>query len=158
MQGNLLKEEDSNIDLHNNTRFILYHKTPTSGRTVFFRQKQGGVSVFKDLPALAQVVDDIVRPDTENDVVPMPGSLLKELSEWLQVDMDEFEIDNEFYEKVDAAGGPITIYLIRFKNIDPPYDAAERVDGKFVLLTEMRDLVPTELELLRRAYVAIMEG
>ena len=88
----------------------------------------------------------------------MPGPLLKELGEWLQLDIGDFEIDNEFYEKVDAAGGPITVYLVRFKNIDPPFEAAERVDGKFVLLTEMRDLVPTELELLRRAYASIMEG
>ncbi|MEJ2141959.1 MAG: hypothetical protein P8Y24_06330 [Gammaproteobacteria bacterium] len=88
----------------------------------------------------------------------MPTPLLKGLTEWLQLEADDIEIDSEFYEKVDVAGGPITIYLVRFKDIEPPYEAAERVDAKFVLLTEMRDLPPAELDLLRRAYAVIMEG
>lgn len=158
MQTSLANNELRNSELNKNIRFILYHKTPTSGRTVFFRQEQGGVCVFKDLPALAQVVDDIIRPATENDVITLPAPLLKDLTEWLELDTDDIEIDSEFYEKVDVAGGPITVYLIRFKNIDPPLEAAQRVGGKFVLLTEMRDLAPAELELLRRAYMAIMEG
>ena len=41
---------------------------------------------------------------------------------------------------------------------DMPWRLVKGEDGKFVLLTEMRDLGPTELELLRRAYVAIMGG
>jgi len=36
--------------------------------------------------------------------------------------------------------------------------AAERIGGRFVALTEVRDLPPAQLELLRRAYACIMEG
>ena len=111
MQSNLAKEDFINNDLYKDTRFILYHKTPTSGRTVFFRQKEGGVCVFKELPPLAQVIDDIIRPETENDVIPLPSPLMKGLSEWLELETDDIEIDTEFYEKVDIAGGPLTIYL-----------------------------------------------
>ena len=135
----------------------MYHKTPSSGRTVFFRQNNGGACVFDELPALSQIMDDTIKPVTEDNVITLPTPILKSLSEWLQIDQSEIEIDSEFYEKVDAAGGTITVYLLSFKMIEPPFEMAERVGGKFVLLTEMRDVAPTELELLRRAYVAIME-
>ena len=38
-----------------------------------------------------------------------------------------------------------------------PFDAAERVGGRFIALTEGRGLPPAELDLLRRAYRVIME-
>ena len=147
-----------NNELYKDTRFILYHKTPSSGRTVFFRPQDGGACVLDKLPRLSQIMDDTIKPCTDNNVITLPTPLLKSLTEWLQIEQNEIEIDNEYYEKVDAAGGTITVYLVSFKMIDPPYAMAERVGGKFVLLTEMRDLGPTELELLRRAYIAIMGG
>ena len=153
-----MQTDPVNSDLYKDTRFIMYHKTPASGRTVFFRQNNGGACVFDALPKLSQIIDDTIKPVSEDNVITLPTPLLKSLSDWMQIEPSEIEIDNEFYEKVDAAGGTITVYLLSFKTIDPPYEMAERVDGKFVLLTEMRDVVPTELELLRRAYAAIMEG
>ena len=84
--------------------------------------------------------------------------MLKGIAEWLELKNDELEIDSEFYEQVDIAEGPLSIYLVRIKMIDPPFSVAEKVGAKFSLITELRDLMPAELDLLRSAYSAIMGG
>jgi len=68
------------------------------------------------------------------------------------------EIEGEYHEKVDVADGPLTVYLARFKTIDPPEDMAGKVGGRFISLTEAVGLPAVEMELLRRAYEVIMGG
>lgn len=110
------------------------------------------------LPKLAQIIDDIIKPGEDNNVITLPTPLLKDVASWLGLKKDELEIDGEFFEQVDVADGLLNIYLVRFKIIDPPFEAAERVGAKFCLLTELRDLMPADLDLLRQAYTAIMGG
>jgi hypothetical protein len=140
-----------------NLRVIMYHKYPTSALTTFLMQDEG-VCLPGRLPKLAQLVDAVTprHADTGN-VVAHPSPLLRYVAEWLAVPQEELELDEEFCEKVDVAGGPLTVYLVRFAGIDPPLDAAERIGGRFILLTEGRGLPPAELDLLRRAYTVIME-
>ena len=138
-------------------RVIMYHKSPTSARTCFLLQDEG-VCLPERLPKLAQLVEaGITRPAEAESVVGHPSPLLRHVAEWLAIPQDQLELDEEFCEKVDVAGGPLTIYLARFASIDPPFDAAERVGGRFIALTEGRGLPPAELDLLRKAYTAIME-
>jgi hypothetical protein len=59
---------------------------------------------------------------------------------------------------VDVAGGPIEVYLARFTQIDPPFDELASLGGEFIILTQGRNLVPAELEMLRMAYECVMEG
>ena len=153
MQSNLAENE-----AYKDTRFILYHKSSSSGRTVFFRPASGGVCVLGGLPKLAQITDEIIKPDENKNIVTLPTTLLTEVASWLGLVKDELEIDSEYFEQVDVPDGLINIYLVRFKIIDPPFEAAERVGAKFCLLTELRDLAPTDLELLRQAYTSIMGG
>lgn len=145
-------------EAYKDTRFILYHKSSSSGRTVFFRPASGGVCVFDGLPKLAQIIDEIIKPNEDDNVITLPTPLLTDIANWLGLDRNELEIDNDYFEQVDVADGLLNIYLVRFKIIDPPFEAAERVDAKFCLLTELRDLEPAELDLLRQAYTAIMGG
>lgn len=140
-----------------NLRVIMYHKAPTSARTCFLLQDEG-VCLPGRLPKLAQLVDSATpRHADPGNVVAHPSPLLRHIAEWLDLPQEELELDEEFCEKVDVAGGPLTVYLVRFASIDPPFDAAERIDGRFIALTEGRGLPPAELDLLRRAYTVIME-
>lgn len=140
-----------------NLRVIMYHKYPTSALTTFLMQDEG-VCLPGRLPKLAQLVDATTPPLADTGkVVAHPSPLLRHMAEWLALPQEELELDEEFCEKVDVAGGPLTVYLVRFAGIDPPVDAAERIGGRFILLTEGRGLPPAELDLLRRAYTVIME-
>lgn len=136
----------------------MYHKSTSSARTVFFRPASGGICLLGGLPKLAQITDDIIKPDEKGNVISIPTPLLSDVADWLGLNKDELEIDNEFFEQVDVADGLLNVYLVRFKIIDPPFDAAERVGAKFCLITELRDLEPADLDLLRQAYTAIMGG
>jgi hypothetical protein len=136
-------------------RVIMYHKYPTSALTQFLMQDEC-VCLPGRLPKLAQLMDKDMGT-AEQKVVAHPSPLLRYVAEWLAIPQDQLELDEEFLEKVDVAGGPLTVYLARFASIDPPFDAAERVGGRFIPLTEGRGLPPAELDLLRRAYSAIME-
>lgn len=140
-----------------NLRVIMYHKSPTSARTQFLFQDEG-VCLPGHLPKLAQLADAGQTAGSQPEkVVAHPSPLLRHVAEWLSLPQEQLELDDEFCEKVDVAGGPLTVYLARFASIDPPFDAAERVGGRFIALTEGRSLQPAELDLLRRAYRVIME-
>lgn len=139
-------------------RVIMYHKYSTSGRTTFLMQDEG-VCLPERLPKLAQLVDEHTprHSGSSTNVVGHPSPLLRHVADWLAIPTDSLELDETFCEKVDVAGGPLTVYLARLTSIDPPFDAIERVGGRFIALTEGRGLAPAELDLLRRAYTVIME-
>jgi hypothetical protein len=138
-------------------RLIMYHKYPTSARTTFLMQDEA-ICLPGRLPKLAQLMDsNTTRRSATEKVVAHPSPLLRHVAEWLALPQDSLELDSEFCEKVDVPDGPLTVYLARFDSIDPPFDAAERVGGRFIALTEGRGLPPAELDLLRRAYRVIME-
>ncbi len=147
---------EQQADVLGGLRVIMYHKTPTSALTRFLLQDEG-VCLPGRLPKLAQLIDNGTRRGATEKVVAHPSPLLRHVAEWLAIPQDQLELDEEFCEKVDVAGGPLTVYLARFASIDPPFDAAERVGGRFIVLTEGRGLPPAELDLLRRAYTVIME-
>ena len=137
------------------TRLIMYHKSPSSGMTKFLRQDNKTVCVFAALPKLSTVMDPHERPSDEK-LLAHPSPLLRQAAEWLGMEPASLELENEYCEKVDVADGPLTVYLARFKTIDPPENLANKVGGKFVTLTEAVGLPPAEMELLRRAYELIM--
>ncbi|MDD3517474.1 MAG: hypothetical protein PHQ14_03915 [Chromatiales bacterium] len=135
-------------------RLILYHKQSTSARTRFLRLADSGVCAFEALPPLSSVMDT----PAATGVLRHPADLLRAAEERLGLARGGLEIDAGFRAQVDTPDGPVMIHLARFTGIDPPFDAAERIGGRFVALTEVRDLPPAQLELLRRAYACIMEG
>lgn len=137
------------------TRLIMYHKSGSSGMTKFLRQDNKTVCAFSALPILSTVLDKHERPIDEK-ILSHPSPLIKQAAEWLGMEQASFELDSEYCEKVDVADGPLTVYLVRFKTIDPPQANAEKVGGRFITLTEAVGLPPAEMELLRRAYEVIM--
>lgn len=135
---------------------ILYHKQSTSAMTRFFRLDAGPVLIGNPLAKLSRVVTGEVEPDST--IVAHPGAIVAEIERWLGLEPGDLEADAEYHELVEVPGKVIRVYLARFKTIDPPFAEAEAVNGSFVPLTQMRSATPVELELLRTAYAAIMEG
>lgn len=146
---------DSLLDGH---RVILYHKQHTSARTLFVRFADGGVCVPEPLPPLASV---LAEDDPAGELSPLavhPASLAQALCRHLGLAADAVEIDAEFMARVDTPGQPLTVHLGRLKAMDPPRAEFAARGGRFCALTELRGQAPAEMELLRRAYQAILGG
>jgi len=142
--------------LPDDARLIMYHKQATSARTRFLRLADCGVVGFADFPDLSVVLEPEECP--EDAVLQHPGAFLREAEHFLGLERGALEVEVCYRERVDVPGSTVNVYLAAFTAIDPPFEAAERVSGRFCALTEMRDLSPVQLELLRRAYQVIMEG
>jgi len=123
-------------------RLILVHKQPTSAHIHFLRFEDGIVAPVP-LPKLSQVQH--------------PAMLVGRVATELDMDAKAIRLEGDFHAHVDTPDGAAAIFLGRIDTIDLPFDVAEKAGGRFISLTEARDLTPTELELLRRAYICIME-
>lgn len=135
-------------------RLILVHKQRTSARVRFLRYANGIVAPDA-FPELAQVLgEDEGDPP---DVVVHPAMLVNRVAGDLGLDVDDIAIESDFSANVDTPQGIAPIYLGRITTIDPPFDAADGIGAKFIAITEARDLGPSNLELLRRAYACVME-
>lgn len=135
-------------------RVILYHKQNTSARTRFMRFAHGGVCGPEPLPPLAQLLEHT----SGSKLLTHPAALINDMNERLELAEGELEVDSEFRARVDVAGGPIQVFLVRFTTIDPPFASAQTQDAEFIDLPDARGMAPAELELLRKAYECIMEG
>ena len=134
-------------------RLILIHKQKTSGRLRFLRLPDGMLA-FAALPALAALRDD----DYTVAVAPHPAAIVKAAEERLGLPGGSIEADGEFHAWVDTPAGDVAVLLAGFTTIDPPFDAAERLGGKFIAITEARGMPEVELLLLRRAYEHVLGG
>jgi hypothetical protein len=50
----------------------------------------------------------------------------------------------------------VSVQLASFDTVAPPFAEAESAGGRFAAITELRDCPPAEMELLRRAYTALL--
>ena len=136
-------------------RLILVHKQRTSARIRFLRFADGVVAPDA-FPKLSQVLgeDEGFR---DSEIVVHPAMAVNQVSVQLGLSKDDIELETDFSSFVDTPEGVSAIYLGRITTMDPPFDAAQKIGGSFIAITEGRDLPPTELELLRRAYQCVME-
>lgn len=137
----------------NQNRVILYHNQATSARLRFLRFPYHSVCAFEAMPKLAMLMDDDEMP-----VLIHPAKVVEQTAQQLAIDSEELEIDAQYQACVDVADGPITVFLLRFTAIDPPFALAEELQASFIDLTQARDLADVELQLLRKAYELIMGG
>jgi len=137
----------------NTIRLITYHKQATSARTLFLRLN-GSVCVPHSLPQLSQYLEKL----QDLPVVTHPAALVAQTEKQFNLAADSLQIEHEFRAQVDTPDGTVTVYLARFTMIDPPRAEVESQEGKFIALTEARNLPSVELQLLRQAYSFIMEG
>ncbi len=135
---------------------ILFYKGDISALTLFCQQLDDGAVCFPPLPALSDVVDEDQRQQQENNL--LPGSLIQEINRQLQLDDDILHIEPAFYEQIETPDGIASVYMARFKMLDPPHDLMAERGCKMQTLTALIGRPPAEMELLRRAYTAVMES
>ena len=138
------------------TRVIIFHKHPVSAKVHFIKQAYGGICGFAELPRLATVLED-KTPDDEN-VVQHPQMIAKTVAQELKVDQATVEVVTGYLQYVDIPGATIKVYLAGMQTHDMPIAALAAKGASPHLITELRGLPPAEMELLQRAYIAIMGG
>lgn len=137
-------------------RLMLYYKGDISALTLFAQHGSGSVCFPGPLPLLSSALD--AEQAQAQKIARHPALLVKAISEQMALPADLLLIESGFRELVDAPGGVITVYLARFDRLDPPHALMKTKDCMLKPLPALRGRPPAELELLRRAYVKVMEG
>jgi hypothetical protein len=137
-------------------RLLLYYKGDISALTLFAQQANGNVCFPGPLPVLSSILES--REVESAKVSPHPAMLVNRLNELLQLDNDLLRIETGFSEPIDTPSGVITVHMARFMVLDPPHKLMQSRDCRMRTLPELRGRPPAEMELLRRAYVKVMES
>jgi len=140
----------------NDNRIIIFHKHPVSAKVHFVKQAYGGICGFSELPKLASVLDD--EHEIDEIVVQHPAMVAKAVAEGLGVAQADVEVVPSFMQYVDVPDATIKVYLAGMQTHDMPVEALAAKGASLHLITELRGLPPAEMELLQRAYIAIMGG
>jgi len=133
-------------------RLILVHKQKTSARLRFLKFPHG-VCAFTPLPALTVVEEE---GEGEPAVAYHPNAWLRAAEQRLGLDVGALKPEPEFHATAQTPDGPVTVQLASFETVDPPFAEAEALDARFIAITEARGCTSAELELLRRAYAALL--
>jgi len=143
-------------DLFKNHRLLLYYKGDISALTLFVQHTNGSVCLPTPLPALSSALEQEEFADSK--VSLHPSMLVNAINQLLQLDNDLLHAEPGFSEQIDTPGGIITVHMARFMLLDPPHKLLQSRDCRLRTLPELRGRPPAEMELLRRAYVRVMES
>ena len=136
-------------------RLLLYYKGNISALTLFAQHGNGSVCFPDALPVLSEILDE----HTEASKVSLhPSVLVSAVNQRLKLDNDLLRVEAGFNEQIDCPGGIITVHMARFTLLDPPHKLMQQRECRMRTLPELRNRPYTEIELLRRAYVKVMEG
>jgi hypothetical protein len=141
-------------DLPADLRLVLVHKQATSARLRFLLFPHG-ICAFTRLPALSVVEE---AGEGEPAVAYHPNAWLRAAERQLGLDGGALRAEADFHATVQTPDGPVTVQLASFTSVDPPFAEAGALGARFVAITEARGCAPAELELLRRAYAAMLGG
>ena len=124
--------------------------------TLFVQHGNGSVCFPEPLPTLSSAL----APEEfrAGKVSIHPAMLVNTINQLLQLDNGLLRIEPEFSEQIDTPGGIITVHMARFMLLDPPHKLVQSRGCKLKTLPELRGRPPAEMELLRRAYVKVMES
>ena len=137
-------------------RLLLYYKGDISALVLFAQCEAGSVCFPQALPALSSPLEPEQVADEK--VSLHPAMLLNHVNQLLKLDADLLRIDPGFSEAIDTPNGAIIVHMARFMMLDPPHPLLQSRDCRMRTLPELRNRPPAELEMLRRAYVKVMEG
>jgi hypothetical protein len=130
-------------------RLLLAHKQKTSGRLRYLRLP-AGVLLPSPLPRDAQLIQ------TKTPHRLPDAAVIREAATLLGLSPDSLEGIPDFSVWVSTSTGDIPLLLAQFTTTDPPFAAAETQQGRFIAITEARDLPKIELEMLRLAYECLL--
>lgn len=139
-----------------NHRLLLFYKGDISALTLFAQQANGSVCFPQPLPALSSALEEDAT--TSAKVSVHPATLVSRINQILRLDNDLLHAEAGYKELIDTPKGIVTVYMARFKLLDPPHQIMQKLDCRMRTLPELRGRPPAEMELLRRAYVKMMEG
>jgi len=142
-----------NADSQMEYRVILYHKQASSARTRFLKFSHDSVCAFTGIPDLARLAEG-----RASKMLIHPSAVLREVEDRLGLVAGSLKVEPEYRHHVTVPGGSIQVLLAHIETLDPPFAAAEKVDARFIDLTQARGLPPIEMELLRHAYELVMGG
>lgn len=131
------------------SRFICFHKHKTSARTRFLRLGDS-VVIPAPLGPGARLLAE------RGSLQPHPAAGLKEIESRLGLASGALRAEPEFHAEADTEMGRVVVHLAEFTALDPPVDAAAEAGGRFIAITEARDLPEIELALLRLAYEVVL--
>jgi hypothetical protein len=142
------------LDAFQHHRLLLYYKGDISALILFAQQANGSVCFPEPLPLLSSALE---QQDVEVGKVSVhPSMLVNNINQLWQFDNNLLHAESGFSEQIDAPGGIITVYMARFKMLDPPHKLMADHGCKMRTLPELRGRPPAEMELLRRAYTKVM--
>ncbi len=128
-------------------RLLCFHKQGTSARTRFVRWPHGMLA-FEPLPADARLRDEM----SALAVRQHPAAVLADAAARLGMSADALRAETEFEAVIATPEGEVPVLLVQFTALDPPFAEVEKHGGKFIAITEARDVGALELALLRKAY------
>jgi hypothetical protein len=135
---------------------MLYYKGDLSALTLFLQQENGSICFPEKLPLLSNPIEPIDFQTPKVSLLPVV--LVNAINKQLQLPNDLLKVDAEFNEQIETPKGITTVYMARFMLLDPPHKLVQSRGCSLKTLPELRGRPPTEMELLRRAYVYVMES
>ena len=112
---------------------------------------------FSSLPALSVLIDEQDNSHRQEIAIKQR---LDEVSAYIQSNIDDsltrIQINPEFIYLIDAPQQLIVVSLVRFIDIDPPFEIAKKINTDFREITFLRSVPQVELALLQKVYQAIM--
>jgi len=132
-------------------RLLLLHKQKTSGRLRYMRIATG-MLCFEPLPEDATLCPS----ETPHGTLIHPTGFLRQAEERMGMAEGSLEVVPEFHCWATTDAGDIPLLLASFTTIDPPFDVAEALGGRFINITEARNVARLELELMRLAYEHVL--
>jgi hypothetical protein len=139
-----------------NHRLLLYYKGDISALTLFAQHENGSVCLPEPLPALSSILEE--ESSYASKVSVHPAVLVQGVNQLLNLDNDLLASEAGYCEYIDTPKGIITVYMARLNLLDPPHKMMSGLGYGLRTLPELRGRPPAEMELLRRAYVKVMES
>lgn len=139
-----------------NNRLLLYYKGDISALVMYAQHANGSICWPTPLPTLSSILEEDDNPELKISV--HPALLIKEINTLLKLDDDLLKCETGFHQYVDTPQGIIAVHMARFLVLDPPHKLMQSLGFRMRTLPELRGRPPTEMELLRRAYVKVMES
>lgn len=137
-------------------RLLLYYKGDISALTLFAQRDDSSVCFPQPLPSLSSA---LAEHETKTVKVSVhPAALVNAINQMLGLDSELLQAEAGYQEVIDTPQSPVIVYLARFKLLDPPHQLMQSLGCRLRTLPELRGRPPAEMELLRRAYVKVMEG
>lgn len=154
MELQLVPGSEQEADLLPCWRCVVFHKQRTSARTRFLIQ--GREVVFPPGLEADYTLTDAQDPDAAPAaLVVHPAAGIAELASLLDLPPAALRVDAAHLGRV-VEEDQAPVWLVEVLTIDPPFENALRMGGRFISIMEARQAPAIQRELLRRAYERIL--